>query len=125
MKPHQIDPHHLARAITAGKIVAEVTQGRTYDSYVADRMLSLATDKAVETMAEAMFQLTKQFKARFDGLDWYAVAGLRHELVHDYGYLPKTRLWYAATIQVPEWLAYLEAAALELYGPEFFAEDDS
>lgn len=49
-----------------------------------DTFLQWAVTTPLYNIGEQVYQLSKEFKQTYPEQPWFAVAGLRHRLVHDY-----------------------------------------
>lgn len=65
----------------------------TYDEFVANKMLCHAVIYNLQCIGESVYYLTDDYVANHPGIDWFAIAGLRHILVHDYYQVSMERIW--------------------------------
>jgi len=77
--------------------IQEFIGNKTYDEFVADKLLFFAVVKNVEIIGEAAYMLTKEFCEEHPNTPWKAIIGMRHVLVHGYYTTSKKFIW--ATIQ--------------------------
>jgi uncharacterized protein with HEPN domain len=63
---------------------------------------------AVELIGEAARRVSEQTRASNPGIDWVAIVGLRHRIVHDYRNIDLDRLWKIVRDDVPALVAELE-----------------
>lgn len=56
----------------------------TKDKVLQDTFLQWAVTTPLYNIGEQVYQLSKEFKEKYPEQPWFAVAGLRHRLVHDY-----------------------------------------
>lgn len=77
--------------------IQEFVVGKTFDQFVADKLLFYAVVKNVEIVGEAAYMLTKEFCANHTETPWKDIIGMRHVLVHGYYTTSKNFIW--ATVQ--------------------------
>lgn len=75
----------------------EFTQGTTFEEYKSNKILRFAVIKNLEIIGEAAYLLTKDFREKHPDVDWNAVIGMRHVLVHGYYQIRDEIVW--ASIQ--------------------------
>jgi uncharacterized protein with HEPN domain len=71
--------------------------GRERIDLDTDRMLVLALLKCIETVGEAAFKISRNFRDAHSGIPWRQLIGIRNSLVHDYYDIDVDAVW--ATIQ--------------------------
>ena len=77
--------------------IQEFIGNKTFDEFVADKLLFYAVVKNVEIIVEATYMLTKEFCAEHPDTPWKDIIGMRHVLVHGYYTTSKKFIW--ATVQ--------------------------
>ena len=77
--------------------IQEFVENKTFDEFVADKLLFYAVVKNVEIIGEAAYMLTKEFCAEHPNTPWKDIIGMRHVLVHGYYTTSKNFIW--ATVQ--------------------------
>jgi uncharacterized protein with HEPN domain len=55
--------------------------------------LFFAVVKNIEIIGEASYKLSKEFKTTNNAIEWEAIVGLRHVLVHGYYHINEERVW--------------------------------
>ncbi|MCA9907258.1 MAG: DUF86 domain-containing protein, partial [Anaerolineae bacterium] len=81
MTEDKIRLQHICDA--AQKIIA-FTDGKNRESLAEDSMLQFALVRLVEIIGEAAARLSDDLKARYSGIPWVAIVGMRNRLVHAY-----------------------------------------
>ena len=71
----------------------EFTKDVSFEDFTNNKMLRFAVAKTIEIIGEASYKLTKEFKAAHSDIEWDAIIGLRHVLVHGYYQISEVRLW--------------------------------
>lgn len=56
----------------------------TEEVILEDTFLQWAVTTPLYNIGEQVYQLSKEFKQKYPEQPWFAIAGLRHRLVHDY-----------------------------------------
>ena len=56
----------------------------TKEVILQDTFLQWAVTTPLYNIGEQVYQLSKEFKQKYPEQPWFAIAGLRHRLVHDY-----------------------------------------
>ncbi|MDR1679638.1 MAG: DUF86 domain-containing protein [Prevotellaceae bacterium] len=73
--------------------IFEFTKDMTFDEYVADKKGKFAVVKNLEIIGEAAYKLTKEFREKYPEIDWQAIIGMRHVLVHGYYQVEDSIAW--------------------------------
>ena len=81
---------HILQAIAN---VMEFTNNATFEDILNDKILFYAVVKNIEIIGEASYKLSKEFITIHNDVEWEAIIGLRHVLVHGYYHINKERVW--------------------------------
>jgi uncharacterized protein with HEPN domain len=81
---------HILNAITNA---IEFTKDVTYENFLNNKILFFAVVKNIEIIGEASYKLSKELKIANTLIDWEAIIGLRHVLVHGYYHISEERVW--------------------------------
>ena len=73
--------------------VMEFTQDVTFEDFLNDKKLFFAVVKNIEIIGEASYKLSNDFKITNNYIEWEAIIGLRHVLVHGYYHISEERVW--------------------------------
>lgn len=65
----------------------------TYESFAEDKVLCHAVIYNMQCIGESVYMLSKEFRQTHPSMDWDAIMGLRHILVHDYYQVKLERVW--------------------------------
>ncbi len=92
--------------------VIELTAGQTPETFGpgGDWRLRASLERMLELIGEAANRVPKETQARFPEIPWAALIGMRNILIHAYDSIDPVKLWYAATLSVPELLKHLDRA---------------
>jgi uncharacterized protein with HEPN domain len=55
----------------------------------------------VEIIGEAVYKLTKKFRETHSDIEWDAIEGMRHILVHGYYSIKPSQLWRTIVEDIP------------------------
>jgi uncharacterized protein with HEPN domain len=90
--------------------IEQITTGRSFEAYGADRPTRRAVERCIEIVSEASRRLPPGLKASHPEVPWQKVAGIGNVLRHDYDVVNNATIWHAATID----LLPLKAAVQDL-----------
>lgn len=97
MREKPKDFERLLHMIEAIDNIFEFVNGKSLASYKKDKILRFAIIKNLEIIGEAAYLLTKDFKNKYDSVEWNDIIGMRHILVHGYYQIKDEIIW--ATIE--------------------------
>jgi uncharacterized protein with HEPN domain len=80
--------------------IEEITAGRTFDAYAADRPAKRAVERCIEIVSEASRRLPTDLKDRHPAIPWPKIAGIGNVLRHDYDVVNDATIWHAATVDL-------------------------
>ena len=89
--------------------IQEFIGNKTFDEFVADKLLFFAVVKNVEIIGEAAYMLTTEFCAEHPDTPWKDIIGMRHVLVHGYYSTSKNLIWATAQQDLPVLRPQIEA----------------
>lgn len=95
------DKERLVHMLQAIDTILENKDKRTFEEVVADPILYFGFVKHVEIIGEACYKLTHEFRAAHDEVEWDAIEGMRHVLVHGYYQIRPIQLWNTIQNDVP------------------------
>ena len=90
--------------------------GYTLDSLVTDRVRTLALERLMECIGEAVKRLPAELRDRYPAADWKRAAGMRDWLVHGYDGVDHSILWKAVHERLPELLETVAQMLADLGG---------
>ena len=108
------DVGRLKHILDAINILMEQKERYTFDVVATDPILFYGFVKHVEIIGEAVYMLTKEFRAEHTEVDWDVIEGMRHVLVHGYYQIRPRQLWNTIEQDIPVLKPYIEAYYLEL-----------
>ncbi len=99
----------LSDARDAVDAIIEFTHGKTFDDYVADRLLHSAVERQFVIIGEALAQLSRLDSALAARLaDLPRIVAFRNILVHGYALVDHEQVWSAVQMRLPTLRAALE-----------------
>ena len=81
----------------------------TCDDFVSNKILCHAVIYNLQCIGESVYRLSKEFIAVHPGVDWEAIEGLRHVLVHDYYTVNLKTVWTIIERDLPKFKEYIKA----------------
>lgn len=91
----------------ADQILDVVKDGQ--DAWKKDRLRQLAVERLLEIIGESATYLSDDFRARFPGVPWRDVIGLRVVLAHRYHRVDPNQVWVIASSEAGQFAAQLRA----------------
>ena len=79
----------------------EICAGKTLNELVSDWQATLALERALEILGEAVKRLPNDLRNRYTQVEWRAIAGMRDRLIHGYDSIKHEILWNAVHEQLP------------------------
>lgn len=84
MRERPRDKARLEHILNACDVIADALIRFGYEPMLKDPILYHGLIKHVEIIGEAVYMLSKEFKAQHPEVEWQAIEDLRHVLVHGY-----------------------------------------
>jgi len=103
------DETRLEHMLQALLRIQETAAGMTRDRLFVDDLATRALMYDFTVLGEAANNVSEAFCNAHPELDWKAISGFRHKLVHDYAGIEYAILWDAMTVDVPEMLPKVRA----------------
>lgn len=79
------------------------------EEFVQDKLLCHAVVYNLQRIGESVYRLSKDFISSHKNMDWEAIEGLRHVLVHDYYSVNMKTVWAILEKDLPELKEYLQS----------------
>jgi uncharacterized protein with HEPN domain/predicted nucleotidyltransferase len=98
----------LLDMVKAMKSLQSFVQNKSFEEYLGDDLLRLATERALEILGEAANRLTTEFQEAHTDIDWRNIVGLRNAIIHQYDEIDTKTIWEIVTTQVPTLLKQIE-----------------
>ena len=80
---------------------------QTKEQFVSSKITTHAVLYNLQCIGESVYKLSKDFISTHPEVDWEAIEGLRHVLVHDYYQVNLSTVWAIVEQDLPELKLYL------------------
>lgn len=94
--------------LLAARKVCRYIEGLTQEAFVRSDLHQSAIIRELQVIGEASRQVTPDYKARYTGIDWVKISGMRNRLVHEYFRLNLRIIWEVATKEMQALITELE-----------------
>jgi uncharacterized protein with HEPN domain len=84
-----------------GREALDMARGRTRSDLDSDRMRALALVRLLEVIGEAAVRVRAEDQARFSGIPWPQIIGLRNRLIHGYDEVDLDIVWRILSAELP------------------------
>jgi len=101
------DEASIADMVQFCQRLLELCRGVDQERFRADWKLQSPIIHHIILLGEAARRVTLSFRQGHPEIDWQGVAGMRDKMIHGYDQVDLSRVWAAATVEVPELLAQL------------------
>lgn len=102
------DPARLALMMEAITNIESFCKGvDSFESFAADKILCHAVTYNLQCIGENVYRLSKAFILQHPAIDWEAIEGMRHILVHDYYQVNFELIWQVIVRDLPTLKKYL------------------
>jgi len=93
---------YLEDVLEAIRKIREFTAGLTLETFSQDAKTLDAVVRNLEIIGEAVKHLPDNVRARYPGLDWKKIAGLRDILIHEYFGVNVEVIWDVVQHKLPD-----------------------
>jgi uncharacterized protein with HEPN domain len=90
----------LEQMLEAVSDIEQITAGRSFETYAADRPARRAVERCIEIVSEASRRLPPDLKDSHPTIPWPKIAGIGNVLRHDYDVVNDATIWHAATVDL-------------------------
>lgn len=88
-----MDKERLEHMVQAMNVILNNKDKYPYEDVIANPIIYFGFVKHVEIVGEACYMLTHDFRELHSDMDWDAIEGMRHVLVHGYYKIKPEQLW--------------------------------
>ena len=81
----------------------------TYETFEGNKIICHAVAYNLQCIGESVYKLSSDFLETHKEIDWTAIEGLRHVLVHDYYSVNMRTIWGIIEKDLPELKLYLNS----------------
>jgi uncharacterized protein with HEPN domain len=93
MKNKLGNKERLGHIIDSINFIEQSMMNVSEEEFQRNFILHTAVQKWFEIIGEASYQITKEYKQNHSIIEWKAIEGLRHILVHDYFGVDLIKIW--------------------------------
>jgi uncharacterized protein with HEPN domain len=104
------DRIRLHRMLEAAEAAMAFCHGRARADLDTDTMLRMALQHALQIVGEAASRVSAEGRSAVPALDWVAMAGMRHRLVHAYFDIDRQIVWDTVHTGLPPLMLALRQA---------------
>lgn len=90
------------------RLIMEFQQGVDETVFMSDYKTQSAIMHQLMVMGEAVKRLSPELRARYSGIPWSLIAGMRDRLIHAYDVIDMSEVWKTITSDVPNLLTMIE-----------------
>lgn len=102
------DEQRLADIVEALDWIAHAIQGKSEATFLVDETLCYAIAQRLTVVGEAAGRLSAELTAKYPGVPWADIVGLRNILVHEYFGIHWPLVWQTAVDACPALLAQIQ-----------------
>lgn len=98
----------LRHMLDAAKEAVELAKGKSRDDIAGERMLNLSLVRLIEIVGEAASRVSSVCRAKYTGIPWLQIVGMRNRLIHGYDNIDFDILYQTVTEDFPFLIIELE-----------------
>ncbi len=102
------DRGRLEHILSSINIILDNKGRFTFEQIKSDPIVFFGFVKQVEIIGEAVYMLTKEFRASHTEVEWDVIEGMRHILVHGYYQIKPEQLWETMESDIPALKPFIE-----------------
>ena len=95
------DIERLRHMLNAMDVLVNYKAQHTMEEAIADPIVYFGLVKHVEIIGEAVYQLTLEYRASHNEVNWDDIERMRHVLVHGYYKIRPEQLWETIAVDIP------------------------
>lgn len=101
MREEVRDIERLEHMLEAMTVLVEYKEHHTFEDAQVDPVVYFGLVKHVEIIGEAVYKLTREYRANHTEVNWGDIERMRHVLVHGYYKIRPSQLWETITVDIP------------------------
>lgn len=87
--------------MSAINVILEYKDKYSFEEAKSNPIVFFGFVKHIEIIGEAVYMLTKEFRAENPEIEWEAIEGMRHVLVHGYYTIRPEQVWQVVEKDIP------------------------
>ena len=99
----------LRHMLDHAREAVELARGKTREDLANTRLLQLGLVRLVEIVGEAAASIPRDQRAKYPGIPWQDVIGMRNKLIHEYDTVDLDILWDTVSVELPDLIMSLQA----------------
>ena len=99
----------LRHMLDHAREAVELARGKTREDLANTRLLQLGLVRLVEIVGEAAASIPREQRAKYPGIPWQDVIGMRNKLIHEYDTVDLDILWDTVSVELPDLIMSLQA----------------
>lgn len=107
MPPDEQDAARLWDMLEYAREIEQTVGGVTFEHYMGDKTLRLATERRIEIIGEAARNVSRPFQEVHAEIPWQKIVAQRHVLAHEYGEVRQEIIYRVATTHIRKLIAQL------------------
>ena len=108
------DKERIQHILDAISTIEDSRRKYSTEESTSDPIIYFGFVKHVEIIGEAVYMLSKELKTAHPEIEWAAIEGMRHVLVHGYYQISPEQLWGAIDEDIPALKPSIESLLKQL-----------
>lgn len=103
------DKGRLEHILSAINVILDYKDKYTFEEAKNNPIIFFGFVKHIEIIGEAVYMLTREFRTAHPEVEWEAIEGMRHVLVHGYYTIRPEQVWQVVEVDIPTLKPHIEA----------------
>lgn len=95
------DRSRLEHILSAINVILDYKEKYNFAEAKSNPIIFFGFVKHIEIIGEAVYMRTKEFRAEHPEIEWEAIEGMRHVLVHGYYTIRPQQVWQVVEVDIP------------------------
>lgn len=106
--------HYFQDMLEYSKTAVNFIENIGYEEFVLDKKTAFAVIRSLEVIGESSNKVADELKAKYSGLPWKQMRGLRNRIVHNYDDIDYTIVWNVLKNELPNLIDQIEEIIEEI-----------